>query len=726
MNKLLNRAGMRVLAFVLLLAFAMMFALSFVAVVALTSGEAYQLDSGGLSGDIYWSWCYNQAENALAKFAIEKTTDKIVTDSAFVYVITDKDGNEVHNTVNGRETQTEVNSQSIEFLEEHTYIDGDSDMERGVIVYRGEEGYGYTWAGRSKSEQEPSLASDNAADETAETDETAEATETADAPKTADDDKKASADDEQTAPAESGSADYTGERAPYSLKGYVLADIPRDSEIYVASRLMSVANNHRYDLLAMAVGTGLAIIALFVFLMAAVGRRKPDGAVTPTWVERIPFDVYTLGMMALGAGCLGVMVTIVENWRMDAALAALMGIAIMAAVAVVVLWCMSFALRVKLKTVIRSCLCWRIIAWCWRVVKKLLKWCKKLLCAFMADVKTIPFAPRVILIALVVMVVEFIYIYNVRRNTSGQVFGWFAERVIIILLGIYVAAAVKRLLQAGQEIANGNMQHRVDTTRMHGALKQHGENLNQITDGMNKAIAERVKSERFKTELITNVSHDIKTPLTSIVNYVDLLEKEQIENENAKEYLAVLSRQSARLKKLIEDLIEASKASTGNLAVKPERCELGVMLAQTAGEYADKLNAAGLELIIDKPEENVFIMADRQQLWRVFDNLMNNICKYSLAGTRVYLKLQRDTRMNGDALHPGAVVTFRNISKLQLKVGEDELVERFVRGDSSRNTEGSGLGLSIANSLTELQHGKMTLVVDGDLFKVQLSFDTVE
>lgn len=447
---------------------------------------------------------------------------------------------------------------------------------------------------------------------------------------------------------------------------------------------------------------------------------------TPTWVERIPFDVYMLGMMALGAGCLGVMVTIVENWRMDAALAALMGIAIMAAVAVVVLWCMSFALRVKLKTVIRSCLCWRIIAWCWRVVKKLLKWCKKLLCAFMADVKTIPFAPRVILIALVVMVVEFIYIYNVRRNTSGQVFGWFAERVIIILLGIYVAAAVKRLLQAGQEIANGNMQHRVDTTRMHGALKQHGENLNQITDGMNKAIAERVKSERFKTELITNVSHDIKTPLTSIVNYVDLLEKEQIENENAKEYLAVLSRQSARLKKLIEDLIEASKASTGNLAVKPERCELGVMLAQTAGEYADKLNAAGLELIIDKPEENVFIMADRQQLWRVFDNLMNNICKYSLAGTRVYLKLQRDTRMNGDALHPGAVVTFRNISKLQLKVGEDELVERFVRGDSSRNTEGSGLGLSIANSLTELQHGKMTLVVDGDLFKVQLSFDTVE
>ena len=725
MNKLLNSQAARVIAFVLLLVYVVVFALSFVAVVALMSGEAYQLDSGGLSGDIYWGWCYNQAENTLAKFAIEKSTDKIETDSAFVYVITDKDGNEVHNTVNGRKTQTEVNSQSIEFLEEHTYSDSDSDMEHGVIVYRGDDGYGYTWAGRSKSGQESSIASDNTAEETAETDETAEATETAGAPKTADDDKKAAADDEQAAPVEDGSADYIAERAPYSLKGYVLAEIPRDSEIYVASRLMDVANNHRYDLLIAAVGTGLAIIALFVFLMAAVGRRKPDGAVTPTWVERIPFDIYTVAMLVLGAGCLGIMVTIVENWRMDAALVVLMGVTLVALVAVVVLWCMSFALRLKQKTVIRSCLCWRVIAWCWRVVKKLLAWCKKALCALFADVKMLPLLPRVILITFVILAVEFLYIINA-QDTGAQLFGWFVERAVIIVLGVYVAAAIKRLLKAGDEIANGNMQHRVDTTRMRGALKQHGENLNQITDGMNKAIAERVKSERFKTELITNVSHDIKTPLTSIVNYVDLMEKEQIDNEKVQEYLKVLSRQSARLKKLIEDLIEASKASTGNLAVKPERCELGVMLAQTAGEYQDKLNAAGLELIIDKPEENVFIMADRQQLWRVFDNLMNNICKYSLAGTRVYLKLQRDTRMNGDALHPGAVVTFRNISKMRLNVNEDELLERFVRGDSSRNTEGSGLGLSIANSLTELQNGKMTLVVDGDLFKVQLSFDTVE
>lgn len=722
MNKLLNSTGVRVLAFVLLLALSVMFALSFVAVVALTSGEAYQLDSGGISGDIYYSWCYNQAENALAKFAIEKSTDKIVTDSAFVYVLTDKDGNEVKNTVDGRKTQTTEVLQSIEFIEEHSYGDDVSGMERGVIVYRGEEGYGYTWAGRSKNDKEVSIAADAVSAETAETEETAEATETENVA----DDKIAPTEDEQKAPDEDMSAVYDAQRAPYTLKGYVLADIPRDSEIYITSRLMDVANNHRYELLAMAVGTGLAVIALFVFLMAAAGRRKPDGAVTTTWVERIPFDVYTLGMMALGAGCLGVMVTIVENWRMDAALAALMGVTIMAAVAVIVLWCMSFALRVKLKTLIRSCLCWKIIAWCFRALKKLLKWCKKLLCAFVADIKTVPFAPRVVLIAIVVMAVELFYIYNVRHNTSGQVFGWFVERVVIILLGINIVAAVKRLLQAGQEIADGNMQHRVDTSRMHGALKQHGENLNQITDGMNKAIAERVKSERFKTELITNVSHDIKTPLTSIVNYVDLLEKEQIDNVNVKEYLAVLSRQSARLKKLIEDLIEASKASTGNLAVKLERCELGVMLAQTAGEYADKLKAAGLELIIDKPEENVFIMADRQQLWRVFDNLMNNICKYSLSGTRVYLKLQRTMRMDGEALHTGAVVSFRNISKMQLNVGEDELLERFVRGDSSRNTEGSGLGLSIANSLTELQHGKMTLVVDGDLFKVQLSFDTVE
>jgi signal transduction histidine kinase len=277
---------------------------------------------------------------------------------------------------------------------------------------------------------------------------------------------------------------------------------------------------------------------------------------------------------------------------------------------------------------------------------------------------------------------------------------------------------MRRLLIDGKEISGGNMDYHVDTAKMPQPMKEHGEQLNSITEGLNKAVNERMKSERFRTELITNVSHDIKTPLTSIINYVDLLEKENISEEKAREYIEVLSRQSAKLKKLIEDLMEASKASTGNLAVNLERCELNVLMDQCTGEYAEKLKAANLELLVTKPDEPITVMADGRHMWRIFDNLLGNICKYAMPGTRVYLNLERQSAQ--------AVVTLRNISASRLNLGEDELLERFVRGDSSRNTEGSGLGLSIANSLVRLQNGTMDLTVDGDLFKVTLKFNTVE
>ncbi len=714
MNKLLNSLGIRVLAFILLMIFVAVFAASFVGVVALTGSDAYQLDNGGMSGKIYWSWCYGQSENILAKFAIEGTTEGAECDSAYAYILTDKDGNVVEDTLEDKEYQLAIFPQSLSFVEEHTYQD--EDMENGIIVYHGSDGYGYTWAGRT-AEREAAPTTTPTSAESAEND---------DAKNEEKAKKSDSAEIRDTEPdGESGEpAVYSTALAPYSLQGYVLTEIPDDSEIYVLSRVMSLLNGYRYDLLILAVGTGLASIVLFVFLVAAAGRRTPDGTVTPTWVERVPFDIYSAVMFVAGVGCLGLIFSLAEQWRMDMALGALMGVSFVALAAVAVLWCMSLSVRIKLKTAISSCVCYKILACCWKVFKRVLVWSKNTLAALVGDVKTISFVPRVLLIVAVVLLIEFMFMVN--TDAGDHIIAWFFERAVLVVLGIYLVAAMKRLLTAGREIANGNVEHRVDTARMHGALKEHGEDLNRITDGMNKAIAERVKSERFKTELITNVSHDIKTPLTSIVNYVDLLEKEEMENDTARGYLEVLSRQSARLKKLIEDLMEASKASTGNLAVNPERCDLGVMLTQTAGEYAEKLSAAGLELIVDKPEENVYIMADRQQLWRVFDNLMNNICKYSLAGTRVYLELKRVSRTSGESLQPGATVTFRNISKTRLTVAGDELAERFVRGDSSRNTEGSGLGLSIANSLTELQGGKMTLVVDGDLFKVQLTFDEVK
>lgn len=244
------------------------------------------------------------------------------------------------------------------------------------------------------------------------------------------------------------------------------------------------------------------------------------------------------------------------------------------------------------------------------------------------------------------------------------------------------------------------------------------DNLNCISDGMNAAVNEKMKSERFQTELITNVSHDIKTPLTSIINYLDFLSneerKEQPDQEVVHEYIEVLERQSVRLRKLIEDLIEASKASSGSLKVEKEPCELGIFLEQIAGEYEERLERSNLMLNLSIPEEEVVVEADGRHLWRVIDNLLQNACKYAMPGTRVYLQLQ--------VREEQAVIVIKNVSAGELNIPAEELMERFVRGDRSRHSEGSGLGLSIAKSLTELQGGRFAIEIDGDLFKTAIGF----
>ena len=230
-------------------------------------------------------------------------------------------------------------------------------------------------------------------------------------------------------------------------------------------------------------------------------------------------------------------------------------------------------------------------------------------------------------------------------------------------------------------------------------------------------MAKQMRSEKLKTELITNVSHDIKTPLTSIINYIDLIKKENITQQPLADYVDVVGRQSDRLKKLVVDLVEASKASTGNITVNLATTGLKLLLSQAVGEYSEKAENAGLELTTTLPEEEMYILTDGRLLWRVFDNLLNNACKYSQPGTRVYINLEKKSEK--------AIITFKNVSKTQLNISPDQLMERFVRGDSSRNTEGSGLGLNIAQSLTEILNGKMSLHIDGDLFKVVLIFDVI-
>lgn len=496
----------------------------------------------------------------------------------------------------------------------------------------------------------------------------------------------------------------------YKMVGYVLDGVEGNGQVSSMMRMLSFGYVHKEDFIVSLCASVVIALLCFVFLMAAAGHKKGREGIQAGFTERVPFDLFTALLVIPVVICVGMGV---EVSYANSVLLQMVGygLAIAVGASLCLWWCMSFAVRLKMHTVLKSCLCFRVLAWCWRLIKRL--W------AFVGEVlRGMRLLPKAALVIGGILLVEFFWLCAFQYDLGVTLFGWVVERLVLVALTLYVLLCMKRLLQAGKEISEGNLDYHVDTARMRGPLKEHGEQLNRITDGMTKAVDERMKSERFRTELITNVSHDIKTPLTSIINYVDLLEKEEIDNDRAREYLEVLSRQSARLKKLIDDLMEASKASTGNVAVNWERCQLNVLLDQCAGEYAEKLKSANLELVLTKPEEPVTIQADGRHMWRVFDNLLSNICKYAMAGTRVYLNMEQVRGM--------AVVTFRNISDSQLNISGDELMERFVRGDRSRNTEGSGLGLSIARSLVQLQKGQMNLTVDGDLFKVVLKFDVVE
>lgn len=268
-----------------------------------------------------------------------------------------------------------------------------------------------------------------------------------------------------------------------------------------------------------------------------------------------------------------------------------------------------------------------------------------------------------------------------------------------------------------EEVRDGNNQLPLDVNEFSSEFKNIATSINNISEGIETAVQERMKSERLKAELITNVSHDIKTPLTSIINYSDLLKNEKIDNEKANEYIEILYSKSQRLKRLTEDLIEASKIQTGNVSLKKEKINVIELIRQAVGEFEDKFSKKGLNTIIDCKQNEIFILADSRYMYRIIENLFSNISKYALENSRVYI----DIGIYGDDVN----IAIKNISKDKLNISADELMQRFVRGESSRTTEGSGLGISIAQNLTNLQGGKFDLVLDGDLFKVRMSFKII-
>lgn len=288
------------------------------------------------------------------------------------------------------------------------------------------------------------------------------------------------------------------------------------------------------------------------------------------------------------------------------------------------------------------------------------------------------------------------------------------------------ASEQESIRNAVQQLSAGDTSYQLNLDEFDGPELGLAEGLNNISSGLETALQEKMKSERLKTNLITNVSHDIKTPLTSIINYVNLMKREHIEDARINAYLDVLDQKSQRLKTLIEDLVEASKVSSGNVKLEFTDIDLVQMAFQTNGEFEEKLDARHLQLIINAPREPLMIRADGRRLWRVLENLYNNVCKYAMEGSRVYVDLARIPGNPETGTADQAVFTIKNISANPLNIRADELTERFVRGDVARTTEGSGLGLSIAKDLTELQKGQFSLYIDGDLFKAQVAFDVVE
>ena len=446
---------------------------------------------------------------------------------------------------------------------------------------------------------------------------------------------------------------------------------------------------------------GITALACFVFLLCSAAHRSGTEDCVLLRQDKMPYDLYLPSAILLGTGLCAMLVECVayELNTVKAVAAAL----IMACLAgVFMALCMTTAARIKTGTLFKNTLIYKL--------------CTGIGTGATGFLNSISGAWRFSLAFAGYLLINALLSY--RFFTRG---GFFTFLILLAINGgalyllLNMIRQMRTLSAAGQAMANGDLSYCVDTSDMKREFREHGENLNSIGRGMAIAVNERMKSERFKTELITNVSHDLKTPLTSIVTYIDLLQKKDIQDEKAKEYIDTIARQSKKLKKLTEDLIDASKASSGALNVNMERVNISELLRQSSAEYGERMEAVNITPVVNMPEEDIYVRADGRLLWRVVENLLQNICKHGMPGTRAYLEARTE---NGRA-----VVSFKNISQQQLNIPVEELLERFVQGDESRSRGGSGLGLSIAESLTELMKGKLKLSLDGDLFKVELWFD---
>lgn len=448
----------------------------------------------------------------------------------------------------------------------------------------------------------------------------------------------------------------------------------------------------------------LSIVAVLVLLIMncfLIGLRNEKGEVILNAFDKTPLLVALIVLFILSMiGCGFLIALTSENLTLI-----LSGTAIGAVIVYIsfVFFLETIIKRIKSKTLFRNTITYRI-----------LRWIKSLITSMTRN------ANMTVKLILIFIAFGILNIIGFGLSINNEPIGFF----ILIAIWVYAFAKMHQWLVRYIEIKNainesyiGNTEVHLDEKRYKGSLNSMAIQVNDIAGGLSNAIQEKLKSERLKTELITNVSHDIKTPLTSIINYVDLLKKEKMPNEQAEEYLNILDNKSQRLKRLTEDLVEASKASSGNIKLNIEKLNVNELLKQVSGEFEDKFKSRNLEEVMSLPEKNVYINADSRYMYRILENMYSNISKYAMDNTRVYI----DVIPNNNRI----TIQMKNISKEKLNISTEELMQRFVRGDSARNTEGSGLGLSIATSLTTLQGGTFNIYLDGDLYKVIIEFDMI-
>ena len=520
-------------------------------------------------------------------------------------------------------------------------------------------------------------------------------------------------------------------------------------ELPTAYVLLGMFAGHSVALM-LGVALGLLLFAASAVFLCSVAGRKPDSTeIKAGGFNALPLDLYGGGVLALCIA-LGYLAVEVIPRAQDASIV-LSTVLLLGYGGCVLVVCFCFAVAAQVKmgnwywlrnSVVGRCVSvaleivkqiFRFVPTVWSFVLRILKdifkvigalitlgwsWLKKAAsyarkllkkCLGLCE-KTLSLLPLTWQWIVVGGVLVLWLLISVVNNSEGWAVLWGIASLTTILYG---SNCFGRLLEGAKRMRSGDLESKVDDKNLVGCFREFAGELNGLADVAMVAAQNQLKSERMKTELITNVSHDIKTPLTSIINYVDLLEKPHTPEEESA-YVEVLSRQSHRLKKLIDDLMEMSKASTGNIQVDIGEIDAVEAVTQALGEFDDKLTAAGLTPVFHQSEENIMLLADGRLLWRAMSNVLSNAVKYAMPGTRLYVDVS--------ATQDKAIISFKNISGAQLNISADELMERFVRGDSSRNTEGSGLGLNIAKSLMELQKGQLQLLVDGDLFKVTLVF----